>query len=189
MGNFMKNLIQKLSFLAVSTLVLGGCGKNGRYNPYGYGYGGGGACRGPAGGGGPVMYSETGTGTAFRNGVPAHLELTLYVDNMGRVGASGSLDIPDAGMFFNDGFGGNPYTQAPIGGALRTCVDTRGPSGSWDDFSNQTASPLFLDSGIVQIQMGPGAYVSSNGLFVPNAQMGIRGYMSPGDVTFSPGGF
>jgi len=185
----MKTQISKLTMIAAITVFAASCGKK-QPNPNLYGgYGYGGRCGVMADGAGEVMYSETGVGTAWRNNSPAELELTLIVDRMGRVSASGLLRVPQSEVFFSEGFGNSSYyNQPPTRGMLETCVTSQGGVGVWDDYTNQTGSALLMVGGAVELNIGPGAYVRSNGLFITNAQLNLRGYSSSSEVTFTPGG-
>ncbi len=183
----MKNVIQKLTMLALSGLIIGSCGrdnnvKDARYRNYAYG----GRC-GVAPVGGTILYSETGVGTIYRNNVPGILTLTIAVDQNGQVLASGSLEIPNADAFFSEGFGDGYYYGTPVRGPINTCLSSGNSGGMWDDFTNQTASPLRLIGGNVELDLDPGVYVSSNGLFATNGRIGLRGYMSGGEITITPG--
>jgi hypothetical protein len=184
----MKAQKTQITILALSAFILASCGKGHNPNYYGNMLQGG-RCRTGALGG-AINYSETGIGTTSRNGAPAQLELTLWVDQSGRVGASGLLQISDSGTFFAEGYGNTyDYYAPPVRGPMSVCVSTQGAVGSWDDNYNETSSNLMLIGGNIELQFAPGAYVSSNGLFVPNASIRLRNYPSGnGDITFTPGG-
>ncbi len=185
--NYMKTNYKTFTLAALGALALVGCGKKNKNNNNYYNTNYAGACR--TGSMGAVAYAERGIGYAVRNGVPAELDLTFFVDEQGRMGASGQLRISDARRFFSEGYGnsGNPYLDAPISGAVDVCVTTQGLEGSWNNQYNQTASGLVLRAGSIEIEIAPGAFIESNGFFASNARVMLRGHSTGYDsVTFDP---